>query len=140
MISLLLGVALGIGAPGLKDPPPKTPPLVGRWLATALTIDGKADPQWNGLEYEFTSDGVWIIYRDGKDLGGVVRSYKADAKARPAAIDVCEQKDGTAQSAIFRIEGDTLFLSIRTGRGERPTNFEPAEGVMTFQFTRVKKG
>jgi uncharacterized protein (TIGR03067 family) len=139
MKSLLLGVALGIGAPGRKEPPPKTPPLIGRWIAAALTINGKADPQWNGLEYEFTPEGAWVICRDGKDIGAVVRSYKANPKARPAAIDVCEQKDGTSEPATFKIDADILFLSIRTEGGDRPTDFEPASGIMTFRFTRVKK-
>jgi hypothetical protein len=67
----LLALALAAGAPNLKDKPPTDRPLVGRWECTALTISGRADPQWRGLEYEFTAAGGWVIYRDGKDLGGV---------------------------------------------------------------------
>jgi len=140
MSSLLLGLALAVGAPNLKDRPADTPPLVGRWDCTALTINGKADQQWRGLEYEFTADGTWVIYRDGKDIGGIVRSYKLDAKAGAGAVDVCERADGQGQLALYKVDGDTLSLSIRTETGRRPTNFDPAAGVMTFTFRRVKSG
>jgi hypothetical protein len=70
MSPLLVGLVLAIGAANLKEPPTKGPPLVGQWECTALTINGKADPQWQGLEYEFTSAGGWVIDRDGKDIGG----------------------------------------------------------------------
>jgi len=133
----LLTLALVAGAPGIKDAP-KTLTLVGRWECTALTIGGKADPQWKGLEYEFTADGTWIIYRDGKDLGGIVRKYKADPKAKPAAVDTCETADGKFSPGIYRLDGDTMSMVLRTSDAGRPTTFDPAEGVMTFEFKRVK--
>jgi uncharacterized protein (TIGR03067 family) len=140
MPPLLLALALAAGTPNLKDPPPKDPPLVGRWECTGLTISGRADPQWRGLEYEFTAAGGWVIYRDGRDIGGVARTYAADPKPRPAAADLCERADGVAQPSPYKVEGDTLTLAIRTGSGGRPTDFEPADGVMTFVFRRAKAG
>jgi len=139
MTPLVLGLALVAGAPNLKDPPPKGPPVVGRWECTALTVNGRADPQWRGLEYGFTSDGGWVIYRDGTDIDGISRTYEADAKAMPAAIDVRERADGVAQPSIYRVERDTLTLSMRTERGgARPTDFQPGAGLMTFTFRRVR--
>jgi len=140
MPPLVLGLVLVAGAPKLKDPPPKGPPVVGRWECTALTINGRADPQWRGLEYEFTSDGGRVIYRDGTDIDGIGRTYEANAQAVPAAIDVCERADGTSQLALFKVDDDNLFLAIRTGNGDRPADFEPAAEVMTFTFSRVKPG
>jgi len=138
MSPLVVGLLVVAGAPNLKDPPAKEPPLVGRWVCSALTINGKADPQWQGLEYEFTAAGGWVIYRDGRDIGGVVRTYTAAGKAGSGPVDVCERADGTAELALYKVDGDTLSLAIRTGRGARPTDLEPAPGVMTFTFSRVK--
>lgn len=139
MSPLLIGLALAVGAPALKDPPKKEDPLVGRWSCTALTIAGKADPQWQGLEYEFTPAGGWVIYRDGKDIGGIVRTYTADPKTAPGAIDLCERADGVAQPSLYKVDGDTLNLSIRTeSGGTRPADFNPGQGLMTFVFKRVK--
>lgn len=139
MSALLIGVALTVGAPALKEPPPKAPPLVGRWVCTSLTIDGKADPQWQGLEYEFTADSVWVIYRNGKDIGGITRTYTADPKAGAGAVDVCERADGVGQPSRYKVDRDTLDLSIRTqAGGARPADFEPGAGLMTFTFRRAK--
>lgn len=137
MTPALLTLAVVAGAPALKEAP-KAPALVGRWVCTALTVSGRADPQWKGLEYEFTADGQWIIYRDGKDIGGVQRKYKSDPAAKPAAIDTCESPDGKFSPGIYKIDGDGLKMSLRTSDGARPATFDPVEGVMTFEFRRVK--
>jgi uncharacterized protein (TIGR03067 family) len=136
---LFVGLALVLGAPNLKEPPPKGPPLVGRWVCTALTISGKDDPQWQGLEYEFTADGGWVIYRNGKDIGVISRTYKADPEAGPGAIDLCERADGVASASRYKVNGDTLTLSSRMlDKGPRPADFQPGEGLMTFVFKRAK--
>jgi uncharacterized protein (TIGR03067 family) len=143
MSPLLVGLALTIGAPNLKEPPPMGPPLVGRWECTALTISGKADLEWKGQEWEFTAEGGWVVYRDGKDIGGIsrtnkARTYKADPKAGIGDIDLCERTDGVAQPALFKVDRDTLDLSIRFTDGTRPADFEPGDGLMTYTFRRVK--
>jgi uncharacterized protein (TIGR03067 family) len=138
MSPTLLGAVLLLapGAPALKEAP-KGPALVGRWACTALTVSGKSDPQWKGLEYEFTADGKWIIYRDGRDIGGIQRTYTHDPKARPAILDACERADGKAQPGIYEVDADTLRVVLPFGE-TRPTSFGPAAGVMTFEFRRVK--
>lgn len=137
MTPALLALAVVAGAPALKEAP-KAPSLVGRWTCTALAVAGKPDPQWRGLEYEFTADGRWVIYRDGMDLGGVARTYKADPKAKPAGLDACERADGVPTLGIYNVDGDALTVVLRSGDGPRPTTFAPAEGVMTFEFRRVR--
>jgi uncharacterized protein (TIGR03067 family) len=138
MSSLLVGLALTVGAPKLKEPPSKGPPLVGRWECTDLTRNGKDNLQGPGLEYEFTPEGGWMVYRVGKDIGGIGRRYKVDPKAGPGAVDLFERDDGVALPSLYKVDGATLILSIRTDKGNRPTDFEPGEGLSIFTFSRVK--
>jgi uncharacterized protein (TIGR03067 family) len=139
MFTCVFAAGLVVGAPALKDKPADGPPLVGRWECTALSINGRADPQWQGLAYEFTAAGGWVIYRDGKDIGGISRTYATDPEAGPGAIDVCELADGVAQPSLYKVDGDTLTLSSRTEKGgARPADFQPGAGLMTFTFRRVK--
>jgi uncharacterized protein (TIGR03067 family) len=133
-----LALTLPVSAPALKDKPPPGPPVVGRWQCTALTIDGAPNPQWQGLEYEFTADGKWVIYRDGRVLDDRARTYKLDPKAGAGAIDVDE---GVPERGAFRVEKDTLQLAIHFGGGDRPARPEATgKGIMTFTFERVKGG
>lgn len=134
----LLIVSLVPAAPALKEKPAPSP-LYGRWACTALNINGRPDPQWQGLEYEFTPDGKWIIYRNGKVLDDRERTYLLDAKVGPQAIDLTEGPQ--PQAAAFRVEKDTLQLAIRTANGDRAaTPDATGDGIMTFTFQRVKAG
>jgi len=137
MTSLVLGLALAVGAPALKDRAPKDPPLVGRWAASDLVINGQADPQARGLEYEFTAGGGWVIYQHGQPVEGA-RSYTADLKAKPRAIDLVENAD--TYPGIFKVEGDTLVVLFQlNAKGDRPTRFDgPGAGQMKLVMKRVK--
>lgn len=136
MSPLFAVLALAVGAPNLKEPPPKG--LVGRWQCTAVTISGKAD-QWQGLEYEFTANGLWILHRDGKDNAKEGWTYKSDPEAGPGAIDLCERPDGVAQPSRYKVDGEILDVSIRTEKGgARPADLGPGDGLQTFTFRRVK--
>jgi uncharacterized protein (TIGR03067 family) len=139
MSPLLLGVALTVGAPALKERPPKAPPLVGRWAATELVINGRADPQAQGLEYEFTAEGGWAIYRDGQPLDGA-RRYTVDPRTKPAAIDLTE--NAATYLGISKVEGDTLVVLFPVNaNGDRPAGFDaPGAGLMKVVMTRVKAG
>ena len=137
MTPLLLGLALSVAAPALKDPPSKGPAVVGRWEATQVEIGGKDTGQHRGLEYEFNLAGAWIIYRDNKPLDGP-RSYTTDPKATPAAMDLTE--NNSTYPGIFKVDGDTLTLVFRTSGGAvRPMAFEaPNDGLMKVVMKRVK--
>jgi uncharacterized protein (TIGR03067 family) len=137
MPPLWLSLALGVTAPALKDPPPKASPLVRRWAATELVINGRPDPQAQGLEYDFTAEGRWAIYRDGQPLDGL-RRYAADPKARPAAIDLTE--NAATYPGIFKVEGDTLVVLFPTNtKGDRPAGSDgPGAGQMKVVLKRVK--
>jgi uncharacterized protein (TIGR03067 family) len=124
-------------APALKDAPTKEPPVVGRWVATQVLIGGTDNNQHEGLEYEFTADGTWIIYRDGKALDGA-RSYMIDLKAKPAAMDLTENSGGP-YPGIFKIEGDGMTVLFAIGTKGRPTGFDvPTDGLMKVLFKRAK--
>jgi uncharacterized protein (TIGR03067 family) len=135
----LLAASLLVAAPRPKDRP-DADPLLGRWAATSLTVDGNANPQWAGLVYEFQPGGRWVIYRDGRELtAGAPRTYAPDSKARPAAIDLTEGAGGgKPYLGVYEVKGDTLTLSMHTGGGPRPPDFSPGAGRMTFQFSRLK--
>ena len=136
MYSHFVVLALAVGAPNLKETPKKEYSLVGRWACTACTFNGKADPLSQGLEYEFTADGTWVAYQDGKETGGKRLTYKADVKA--GAVDLYERADGVPWPSLFEVDGDTLNLATRLRAGDRPANFEPGMWLQTFTFRRVK--
>lgn len=130
-------LALTVGAPALKDPPPKGPAVAGRWVATEVVIGGQNNGQHAGLEYEFTATGTWVIYRDGRALSGP-RSYTTDPKAKPIAVDLTE--NARTYPGILQVEGDTLTLLFRTdGKADRPAAFDaPPSGLMKVVMKRVK--
>jgi uncharacterized protein (TIGR03067 family) len=133
-----LALVLAPAAPALKDKPTKGPLLVGRWECTRLVIDGVESPQDKGLEYEFTPDGQWVIYREGRALGGMPRTYRLDPKAGPAVIDLTERE--APYLGMYKVEKDALSLSFRTSGSDRPADPGSAgKGLMTFTFKRVAK-
>jgi uncharacterized protein (TIGR03067 family) len=136
MTTFLLGVALTVTAPALKDRPPKEPSVVGRWTAAEVVIGGQDNGQHVGLEYQFTADGTWLIYRDGQRMDGA-RSYSVDPKAMPPAINLTE--NASVYAGIFKVDGDSLVVVFRTDKGARPTSFDgPAAGHMKVVMTREK--
>ena len=138
MSALLFGLALAVGAPALKDPPAKGPPLVGRWQATAVVSGGANINQAEGLEYEFTADGRWVIYRNGKVIDAKERTYRLDRAAGPAAIELTEFP--RPYPGLYRVETDTLTLCFRTDGKERPDTVEArGDGLMTVVLTRARK-
>ncbi|HEX3150870.1 MAG TPA: TIGR03067 domain-containing protein [Gemmataceae bacterium] len=140
MTASIVMLALSINAPQLKPPPAPAPPILGRWQATQITIGGVDNTKGNTeLEYEFTADGRWVIYRGGKPLGDMPRTFTFDTKATPAAIDLTETA-GNPQPGIYKVEKDTLTVSFNFGKGERPTAFDgPQANVMTLVMKRVKE-
>lgn len=144
--TLLIGLAVGMSAPTLKDPPKKDTGIVGEWVLESSSLGGKAAKLAAELRYEFTSDGQWLIRREGAEVKAPPRTYKVDAKANPATIDVTYQKPGGGPAppgmlGIYKIEGDTLTICYSPGGAERPTTFEPADGirVAVMVLKRAKK-
>jgi hypothetical protein len=87
---LIFGLALGIAAPALKDPPKTDPAIVGEWVPESLTVGGKGGKFAAGLTYEFTADGKWVTHRDWADAP---ITPPRDYKLNPA-VDRRERRPG----------------------------------------------
>jgi|SRR5262245_14874253 len=138
MTPTLLALALTASAPQLKEPPKKDPPVIGRWAAQSIVINGM-EQKGNGMDYEFTKDGRWLIFHQGKEAIGTNRTYALE-KATPGAIDLNERGDGQAYPGVFKVERDTLTVTFRIdGTKERPANVGArGAGYMSLVMTRVK--
>jgi uncharacterized protein (TIGR03067 family) len=139
MNPLVLALAVVVAAPATKDPPKKEPPsLVGVWIGETGIKGGKPSPP-EDASMEFSKDGTLVFKEKGKEIPG---SYKLDAKASPAQLDLTLSAGGQNISlpGIYKIDADTLTICC-TFMGDRPTKFESPEGSMTLLITlkRAKK-
>jgi uncharacterized protein (TIGR03067 family) len=140
--SLLVGLALVVGAPAKKDAPPKDPPtLIGEWIGESGVRGGKPENPPPGTTLTFLADGK-LRFKEGKDGKSEEGAYNADAKKSPSEIDITppEAAKGETLLGIYKIEGDTLTLCFAMG-GERPKEFAAPAGseVMLVTCKRVKK-
>src|SRR5262245_39667172 len=141
MTSLLLGVAITVGAPIGKDPKKDSPSIVGEWAAEGATSRGRPDNPPPGTTWTFTADGKSVL-RIGAKEESREGTYKLDAKKDPAEIDITPgiKKDGTMQG-IYKVEGDTLTVCFSFEEAERPKTFDaPAESRrIVIILKRIKK-
>jgi uncharacterized protein (TIGR03067 family) len=138
--ALLVGIALALGAPNLKDPPKTDPPLLGDWKMIEWLQKGARMAFGDGAGVEFLPEGK-RLWRDGPGEPDV-RQYKLYPKTSPAAIDLIRTDAGpqpTVHPCIFKIDGDTLIIAVGSPGGDRPTEFDAATATMLMTFTRVKK-
>ena len=140
--SLMLGLAVAIAAPGIKEPPKKdAPSLAGEWIPTKVILGGKPDNQLSGSSIIFKADGT-LITKEAKRAKAEQGSYSIGAKKSPAQIDIIPSIKGKVQNVvgIYRFEKDTLIICIAL-RGDRPTKFESPAGSMINLLTlkRAKK-
>jgi len=136
--SLLVGLALAVGAPGLKDTKADPAKIEGDWVAESYVLGGKDEGREKGKLFRF-ADGK-ISNPEGK---GEEIEYKLDPKADPPQIDLTPiGKKGPSIPGIYKVEGDTLVLCFPKGRRtDRPTKFESPEGsrIVLFTFKRATK-
>src|SRR5579864_5062343 len=86
--SLLVGLAIVVGAPATKDAPAKEPPsLVGEWIGVSGMRGGKPENPPAGTSITFTADGK-LLMKEGGDRKPEEGTYKADPKKSPAEIDL----------------------------------------------------
>jgi uncharacterized protein (TIGR03067 family) len=140
--TMLVGLALAVAAPGLKNPPPGDPPIEGDWRLVEWLQGGTQVPFQDGTGVEFQPDGV-RLWRDGP-TPPEARGYKLHPKTKPAAIDLIRPSDGGPTStfpSIYKVDGDTLVICIGEIGGERPTRFESPKGTgqMLMTFKRIAK-
>ena len=146
MGTTLLGLALAVGAPALKDRE-TAPSLVGEWEVESIGTNGNPNAATTaGLRYTFTEDGKWLIHRNGKETApGTSRGYTADPKRKPPGVDLLSNTaaaNGSRLVGIYKVEGDTLTIcGTRVKGADRPTTFEagPGSGRTVYVLKRAKK-
>jgi uncharacterized protein (TIGR03067 family) len=143
--SLLIGLALAVGAPAKDSPAKDGPGIVGEWVGEKAVAGGKELPvPKGGIAFTFTADGKLTV-REGEREKADTGTYKADPKKDPAELDIvppADKKEPTVQG-IYKVDGDTLTLCFARGKAgaARPTKFEAPEGsdVIMITLKRVKK-
>ena len=141
--SLVLSLALIVGAPAKEAPKKEEPSVVGEWVAESGVVAGEVMPKNEKLPtFIFTKDGKLTVVegnkKDKDDTGG----YKIDTTKKPAELDLIPPpavKDRNIL-AIFKIEGDTLTICAKRD-GTRPTEFVSTKEnqAMLIVLKRVKK-
>ena len=140
MNAALLGLALVVAAPGLKTPKDETPPIIGLWMLTEYTESGQPVGFDVGTSTEFLPEGK-RIWRDGVGAAADERGYKLIAKTTPPALDLI-RPNGNPQApdvfpCLYKVDGDTLVVTIGEQSGDRPTKH--GEGWRVMKYKRAKK-
>jgi uncharacterized protein (TIGR03067 family) len=143
--SLLVGLAIAVGAPTKEKDKKEPAGIVGEWVGEKAMAGGKELPiPDGGVGFTFTDDGK-VIIREGMREKSDTGTYKTDPKKDPAEIDLmppAEKKDPPVYG-IYKIDGDTMTLAFTRGKpgGGRPAKFESAEGsdVIVITLKRAKK-
>ncbi len=143
--AMLLGLAVAIAAPAVKDKPKAEPPsIVGEWDGVKAVSGGREKPvPAGGIVFVFAKDGTLTVTESGRNGPGAL-SYELDAKKSPAQIDLTPPagKADSPMLGIFKIEGDTLTMCLADGKDStRPTQFESPAGTHSILMTlkRAKK-
>jgi uncharacterized protein (TIGR03067 family) len=142
--SLLLGLSLVVGAPGLKDRPAKQDSIEGEWAIVSRIIGGREDAKASGSSADFriTADR-WVLLNPG---GASNESeLKLDSSAKPPTLTTSPLGGAPAAGGhligIYKLEGDMLTICY-VFQGERPTKFESPAGtdtrLMTLKRVREK--
>jgi uncharacterized protein (TIGR03067 family) len=145
--TLLLAVAivsvnLGAAPPAMIDPAVKAEmkKLQGRWLHLRWETDKLT---WNAREHAgqkitTISGNKWIY--DHPDAKGSITAFDPEGHA----FDLVTTFRGEVilhHEAIYKVDGDTLKVCLRKGKGDRPTGFErPTEkDTILYIFRRLKE-
>lgn len=132
-----LALAATLQAQGSKLPT-GTQALQGTWQITSL----------NGQPMPAEAPGMTLTFSGEKyhqTVGGKVNergTIKVDASKKPTTIDllIAEGEDaGKIQLGIIEVTGDEIRASLDTPNAkQRPTDFKPKDGVITFVGKRQK--
>jgi len=143
---LILGVAVGVSAPTLKDPPKDLPAIVGAWVLESVTMQGKDSAlMTKGARIDITADGRWINDSDRPDPKDGPTAYVLDPKADPQAIDVGASRGISSLfplRGIYKCKGDTLTICFSVLSNERPKSFDSLDDnslVLHLVLKRVSK-
>ena len=136
MSHVLLGLALAVGAPNLKEKPAPVPALVGEWVPECVTVSARPSTPGSN-RWEFRADGTFAIYGQGKELEA--GPFTREAKGAEGTLDLTKAAGGRpANLCRYRVEADTLVLSVGHDPGVRPPDLQPANKTTVWVFKRVK--
>jgi uncharacterized protein (TIGR03067 family) len=130
--TLLLGLALSVGAPAPKEAPKADPAKIeGDWVIEKYVNGGKVDDKRTGMEVKITADEI----TPGRESAA---RYTLDPKADPPRIDLTTDKKTIP--GIYKLEGGTLTICFPKGQGERPSKFESPDGsrIVVMTLKRAK--
>lgn len=141
MNAMFAGLALVVAAPALKTPKDDVPPIVGVWMLTEYTQNGAAISFGEGSSTEFCADGKRVYTEGRTPATDYQRGYRLIANSNPPALDLT-RFDGSDQKpdvfpCIYKIEGDTLMVTISDMNTDRPTKH--GEGWRVMKYKRAKK-
>lgn len=96
----------------------------------------------NGVREEVTQEAVWVIdggrlqtSLDGKP--GSTCSIKLDGRTRPGSIDMTDGRPGAGTAlGRYRVDGDTLTVSMGESRPTDLSGLGPCNGVWVFKRRR----
>lgn len=136
LVVALVGIASQIA---LSDDKKAAGELEGVWKLTAMTKEGKQEEKGVGVaQFVFAGEKVTVEV-GGK---GEPATFKADAKAKPATIDIINKgpcgKERTTK-AIYKIVDDTLTICAALDDGERPKDFKADKANVVMTLEKVKK-
>jgi uncharacterized protein (TIGR03067 family) len=118
--------------------------LQGAWTSTSSRDDTKLEVlmEVDGDKVTITAGPAGAALDEKRKVRG---DYKLDDKANPKTWDFINGKiehgtDPPDNKAIYKLEGDTLTITMSSNGTDRPTKFiDPKEGPGTLVLTRVKK-
>lgn len=113
--------------------------LAGNWKAVSLTRDAKAEPAdvVQTVSLKIAKDELTFSAK-GKEFPAKI---KVDAKAKPAAIDISPtagSENGRTFPGIYKVENGELVIAF-VERGERPSEFKAAPGVLLVRLKKEEK-
>ncbi|OAI40750.1 hypothetical protein AYO40_04385 [Planctomycetaceae bacterium SCGC AG-212-D15] len=142
--ALVTILALAAAAP--KDDAKKAESREGTWKASAIEYNGEQvlGETVKDLKITLTADR-FTVSGDAPEIERYGRfTYKLDAKAKPATIDLTMVRGddkGVTLNGIYQRKGDELELCLSLTPKERPKEFKSEGGtnVVRAVFKRDKK-
>jgi uncharacterized protein (TIGR03067 family) len=135
MTSALLALSLVIAAPAPKERAKADPSLVGVWVPESVTVSGK--PTAAGTDrWEFRADGTWAMSNKGQPVA--TGTYTQDPKAAPPTADLVHTANEQMSLCRYRVDGETLTLSVGHDLAARPADLLPGPKVTVWVFKRAK--
>ncbi len=137
LVALVLLAGLATAAPvpkAVKKQDDKTA-LIGTWLVTDLTVNGKN----NTVSYNtftFDTEGKVTLRHQKGEPGGSGWTWTIDDTASPRRMQWATQQGRTDWDLVYEVDGDTLKVGF-IGKGSKPpTKVEPCEGLTLYVMSR----